>query len=87
MGGLDDERAVDARGVIVENLRLYAFLLPLHIGKEDTVLFRLTDELLSVQEQELLAQEFAHLAKAPGAAAMAERYHRMAHELAGRRAG
>jgi hemerythrin-like domain-containing protein len=82
VSGLDDERAVVARTVIVENLRLYAFLLPLHIGKEDTVLFGLTDELLSVQEQELLAKDFARLAKAPGAAAMTERYHRMAHELA-----
>ena len=41
--GADDERAAAARGVIVENLRLYAFLLPLHIGKEDTILFSLTD--------------------------------------------
>ena len=53
--GEDQERAAAARGVIVENLRLYAFLLPLHIGKEDTVLFSLTDELLSVQEQDILA--------------------------------
>ena len=69
------------RAVIVENLRLYAFLLPLHIGKEDTVLFSLTDQLLSVQEQEILAREFARLGTTPGAAAVAERYHRMAHEL------
>jgi hemerythrin-like domain-containing protein len=80
--GADDERAAAARGVIVENLRLYAFLLPLHIGKEDTVLFSLTDKLLSVQEQDLLAWEFARLGTTPGAAAMVKRYHRMAHELA-----
>ena len=57
-----------ARGVIAENLKLYAFLLPLHIGKEDTVLFPLTDELLSVQEQEMLADEFDRLGSSPGAA-------------------
>ena len=80
--GDDPERAAGARGVIAENLKLYAFLLPLHIGKEDTVLFSLTDELLSVQEQDILAEEFDRLGATPGAAAMAERYHRMAHELA-----
>jgi hemerythrin-like domain-containing protein len=35
----DAEGSEEARGVIAENLKLYAFLLPLHIGKEDTVLF------------------------------------------------
>jgi hemerythrin-like domain-containing protein len=80
--GDDPERAAGARGVIAENLKLYAFLLPLHIGKEDTVLFSLTDELLSVQEQDILAEEFDRLGATPGAAAVAERYHRMAHELA-----
>ena len=80
--GEDPERAAVACTVIAENLKLYAFLLPLHIGKEDTVLFSLTDELLSVQEQEILAQEFDRLGTAPGAAGMVERYHRMAHELA-----
>ena len=80
--GEDPERAAAARAVIAENLKLYAFLLPLHIGKEDTVLFSLTDDLLSVQEQEILAEEFDRLGTAPGAAAMVERYHRMAHELA-----
>ena len=49
--GEDPERAAVACTVIAENLKLYAFLLPLHIGKEDTVLFSLTDELLiSTQE-------------------------------------
>ena len=85
-GGADEERAAAGRGVVVENLRLYAYLLPLHIGKEDTVLFKLTDELLSAQEQEKLAREFEDLGKAPGAAAVTERYHRMAHDLAERAA-
>lgn len=80
--GEDEERAAAGRGVVVENLRLYAYLLPLHIGKEDTILFKLTDDLLSVQEQKLLAEEFDRLGSSPGAAEQAERYHRMAHELA-----
>jgi hemerythrin-like domain-containing protein len=85
--GPDPERAAAARGVITENLRLYSFLLPLHIGKEDTVLFSLTDELLSVQEQEMLARDFDRLGTTPGAAAMVQRYHRLAHELATAPAG
>jgi hemerythrin-like domain-containing protein len=78
----DPERAAAARAVIAENLKLYAFLLPLHIGKEDTVLFPLTEEVLSDREQEMLGEEFRRLAASPGAAATAERYHRMAHDLA-----
>lgn len=85
--GQDDEQAEQARHVVIEQLRLYAYLLPLHIGKEDTVLFKLTDELLSPQEQEELAREFEELGKAPGAVELTARYHRMAHDLASGRAG
>ena len=79
--GTDRERSTKAAAVIAENLKLYAFLLPLHIGKEDSVLFPLTEELLSVQEQEMLAEDFGRLAAAEGAAEAAERYHRLAHDL------
>jgi hemerythrin-like domain-containing protein len=85
--GADEEKAAAAPAVIVENLRLYAHLLPLHIGKEDTVLFGLIEVLLSAQEQELLAREFEDLGATPGAAAMTDRYHRMALDLARRRTG
>ena len=78
----DAERSEEARGVIAENLKLYAFLLPLHIGKEDTVLFPLTEQVLSAQEQEMLAEEFALIEAAEGSADTTERYHAMAHELA-----
>ena len=78
----DPERAAAARAVIAENLKLYAFLLPLHIGKEDTVLFPLTEQVLSDREQEMLGEEFRRIATSPGAAEKAQRYHRMAHDLA-----
>lgn len=78
----DAERSKEARAVIVENLKLYAYLLPLHIGKEDTVLFPLTEQVLSVQEQEMLAEEFARIEVAEGSAATTERYHAMARALA-----
>jgi len=78
----DAERAGAAKTVIAENLRLYAFLLPLHIGKEDSVLFPLMEEVLSVQEQEMLGEDFARVGREPGSAAAVERYHRLAHTLA-----
>ncbi len=77
----EPERSGRARAVIAENLKLYAYLLPLHIGKEDTVLFPLTEEVLSVREQEMLGEEFTRLSAIPGRAAKAERYHHLAHEL------
>jgi hemerythrin-like domain-containing protein len=78
----DGERAAAARTTVAENLRLYAFLLPLHIGKEDTVLFPLMDEVLSLQEQEMLGEDFARVEAEAGSRKAAERYRRLAHTLA-----
>lgn len=81
-GALPDvERSEAARAAVAENLKLYAFLLHLHIGKEDTVLFPLTERLLSAQEQEMLAEEFARTEEDDGHAA-SERYRALAHTLA-----
>jgi len=80
--GTDPDRSRQAKALVAENLKLYAFLLPLHIGKEDSTLFSLTEQLLSVQEQEMLAGEFERLSSAPEHAEATSRYHRLAHELA-----
>jgi hemerythrin-like domain-containing protein len=77
---VDDSEA--ARKVVAENLGLYAFLLRLHINKEDTVLFPLADEVLSDQEAELLADEFARVETEETGADVHDHYHRLAHELA-----
>ncbi|HEY5387418.1 MAG TPA: hemerythrin domain-containing protein [Thermoleophilia bacterium] len=71
-----------ARDVVAENLRLYAYLLPLHIGKEDTILFGLVEELLSDQEQEILAADFMDIEGERAGADLRERYHELAHTLA-----
>jgi hemerythrin-like domain-containing protein len=71
-----------ARDVVAENLRLYAYLLPLHIGKEDTILFGLVEELLSDQEQELLAAEFMDIEGETAGAELRERSRELAHALA-----
>jgi len=78
----DAERIAAARTTVAENLRLYAFLLPLHIGKEDTVLFPLMEDVLSIQEQEMLGEDLARVGREPGSREAAERYHRLAHTLA-----
>ena len=77
----DAERSEAARGVVAENLKLYAYLLPLHIGKEDTVLFPLSERLLNDPEQEMLAAEFARIEEESGAGGQ-QRYHELAHTLA-----
>jgi hemerythrin-like domain-containing protein len=70
-----------ARKAVEENLGLYAFLLRLHINKEDTVLFPLADEVLSDQESEIMAGDFAR-AEAESGSGSPERFHALAHSLA-----
>jgi len=78
----DAERSAAARSAIAENLKLYAFLLRLHIGKEDTVLFPLTERLLNAQEQEMLSAEFERVEGEETETGASERYHALAHTLA-----
>lgn len=75
-------RTEAARAAVAENLKLYAFLLHLHIGKEDTVLFPLTEHLLSAQEQEMLAAEFERTEEEDEQSGASERYRKLAHTLA-----
>jgi hemerythrin-like domain-containing protein len=78
----DAEQSAEARAAIAENLKLYAFLLRLHIGKEDTVLFPLTERLLNAQEQEMLGVEFMRVEEKDAGGDPNERYHALAHTLA-----
>lgn len=50
-----------ATSVIREALLGYAVLLQSHIGKENNVLFRMADNLMSVQEEERLFTAFRHI--------------------------
>lgn len=78
----DVEQSEAARSAVAANLALYAQLLRLHIGKEDTVLFPLAERLLSDQEQEMLAAEFERVEQEETGAGVHERYHVLAHTLA-----
>jgi hemerythrin-like domain-containing protein len=88
VGAMDDEVAYIERTGNVHTARLTQmvdftrnFTDGDHHAKEEDILFPLTEELLSVQEQEILAEGFGRLADAEGAAEAAERYHRLAHDL------
>jgi hemerythrin-like domain-containing protein len=70
-----------ARAAVAENLKLYAFLLRLHINKEDNVLFPLADRLLSDQEAEIMAGDFGRAEEESGAGDP-RRFHDLAHTLA-----
>ncbi len=77
--GVEDSE--DARRVVAENLALYTYLLRLHINKENTVLFPLADRLLSDQEQEMLADDFARVDAEETGAGVRRHYHELAHAL------
>ncbi len=51
----------DALDKIHRNMKGYTELLKAHIGKENNVLFRMADNALSPQEQQLLLAQFAEL--------------------------
>ena len=71
-----------ARAGVAEHLALYARLLRLHINKEESVLFPLAESMLSDQEQEMLAADFARVDQETSGPAVHERYHALAHLLA-----
>ena len=59
----------------------YIVLLRQHIQKEDNVLFRLTDQMLGREEQELLMGAFERAERTNGNTGKHERYLAMANEL------
>jgi hemerythrin-like domain-containing protein len=72
----------------IETLRAgllgYAALLRAHIDKENTILFPMADRLLSEQDQTDLIHAFERIEQEEMGAGVHEKYHRWAHELAGK---
>lgn len=66
-----------------QGLDAYAALLRAHIAKEDTVLFPLADRTLGEEDQQALKVAFDRLEADEMGEGAHERYHRLAHELAG----
>lgn len=77
------ESSEAARAAVADNLALYAELLRMHIHKENEVLFPLAERVLGEPDVQHLAVDFARLEEEETGAGVHERYHEMAHELAG----
>lgn len=71
---------------VAGHLAEYAELLREHIRKENEVLFPCADRVLSREDQHELARGFERVEAEETGAGVHERYHRLAHELAGREA-
>lgn len=70
-----------ARDAIARNARGYADVLTRHIFKEDHVLFRMADQVLTPAEQEELVSGFERIEDEEIGAGVHESYHRMIGEL------
>jgi hemerythrin-like domain-containing protein len=70
-----------AKEILVDKAKAYLQLLREHIQKEDDVLFRIADEVISVDEQKVLLRSFEeHEAKEMGEG-VHEKYLRIVEEL------
>jgi len=65
-------------------LESYARLLRAHIDKEDNVLYPMADRLFTAEDQLWLAGAFDRVEAEEMGEGIHEKYHQMAHELAGR---
>ena len=65
------------------SLESYARLLRAHIDKEDNVLYPMADRLFAAEDQRWLAEAFDRVEAEEMGEGIHEKYHQMAHELAG----
>ena len=78
----DVDTNADSRKVVAKNLADYAFVLRLHINKEDTLLFPRADEVLADEDQRHLAAEFHRVEEEEIGPGVHEHYHELARDLA-----
>ena len=71
----------DAAASIRTGLRNYSAMLRAHIAKENTILFPLSDSILTPAEQSELAAAFERLETEEMGPGVHERYHQFAHDL------
>jgi len=64
-------------------LLAYAALLRQHIAKEDNILYPMADNGLDSQDQQKLSEAFEKVESEEMGKGVHEKYHRLAHELAG----
>jgi hemerythrin-like domain-containing protein len=76
-------KAGDARALATasRNLLYYVGLLRAHIGKENSVLFPMADQVLTEDDQRELAEAFDRVEAEELGEGTHERYHQLAHQL------
>jgi hemerythrin-like domain-containing protein len=74
-----DETLADLKKDLLE----YVGLLRLHIGRENNVLFPKADKVLTAEDQQALSEAFAKVESEEMGEGVHEKYHKMAHRLAG----
>jgi hemerythrin-like domain-containing protein len=72
-----------ARSTIAENLASFAGMLRAHIEKEDNILYAMADKMLTDEDQKELAEAFERVEAEEMGEGVHEKYHQLAHELAG----
>lgn len=70
-----------AARTVADHLLTYGTLLRGHIDKENNVLFRMADEILTPADQEELSANFAAIESDELGEGVHEHYHQFAHEL------
>jgi len=77
--------AGDAQAVerFTRSLLSYITLLEAHIAKEDNILYPMADRVFTAADQSDLAAAFARVEKEETGEGVHEKYHQIAHELAG----
>ena len=72
-----------AKEILIDNAKAYLRLMKDHIQKEDEILFRIADDVISLDEQKELLRSFEeHEAKEMGTG-VHEKYLKMVQELEG----
>lgn len=72
-----------ATSEVADHLLDYVDMLRVHIDKEDNVLYPLADRVLTSKDQEELLKAFEKVENEEIGAGVHEKYHQLAHELAG----
>lgn len=73
----------EAVGVLSQALLKYVELLRAHIDKENNVLFPMSDNILTPDDQKYLEESFRSIEEHDVGAGVHEKYHTIAHEIAG----
>lgn len=75
----------EAKSIIAGNLDSFVNMLRAHIDKEDNVLYAMADKMLTDEDQKELAEAFERVEAEEIGEGVHEKYHQLAHELAGQK--